>query len=63
MPVSDDFQSTGPRFRMLENISVKYYKPGDRFTKVIVNRKSNITLTISLCAHIRAFHQSLEGKK
>jgi hypothetical protein len=56
MLVSDDFQSTGPRFRMLENISVKYYKPGDRFTKVIVNRKSNITLTISLRARVRAFH-------
>ena len=31
-------------------------RPGDRFTKVIVNRKSKITLRISLRAHIRAFH-------
>ena len=30
--------------------------PGDRFTKVIVNRKSKITLTISLRARILAFH-------
>jgi hypothetical protein len=30
--------------------------PGDRFTKVIVNRKSKITLKISLRARIRAFH-------
>ena len=29
---------------------------GDRFTKVIVNRKSKITLKISLRARIRAFH-------
>jgi hypothetical protein len=33
--------------------------PGDRFTKVIVNRKSKITLKISLRARIRAFHQLL----
>ena len=32
------------------------YSPGDRFTKVIANRKSKINLTISLCARIRAFH-------
>ena len=31
-------------------------RPGDRFTKVIVNRKSKITLKISLRAGIRAFH-------
>ena len=31
-------------------------KTGDRFTKVIVNRKSKITLTISLRARICAFH-------
>ena len=30
--------------------------PGDRFNKEIVNRKSKITLTISLRARIRAFH-------
>jgi hypothetical protein len=30
--------------------------PGDRFTKVIENRKSKITLKISLRARIRAFH-------
>jgi hypothetical protein len=30
--------------------------PGDRFTKVIVSRKSKITLKISLRARIRAFH-------
>jgi hypothetical protein len=30
--------------------------PGDRFTKVIVNRKSKITLKISLRARICAFH-------
>jgi hypothetical protein len=30
--------------------------PGDRFTQVIVNRKSKITLKISLRARIRAFH-------
>jgi len=30
--------------------------PSDRFTKVIVNRKSKITLKISLRARIRAFH-------
>ena len=35
---------------------VKPVKPGDRFTKVIVNRKSKITLKISLRARIRAFH-------
>jgi hypothetical protein len=29
---------------------------GDRFTKVIVNRKSKITLKISLRARIRAFY-------
>ena len=29
---------------------------GDRFTKVIVNRKSKFTLKISLRARIRAFH-------
>ena len=29
---------------------------GDRFTKVIVNRKSKITLKISLRVRIRAFH-------
>jgi hypothetical protein len=29
---------------------------GDRFTKVIVNRKSKITLKISLRARMRAFH-------
>jgi hypothetical protein len=29
---------------------------GERFTKVIVNRKSKITLKISLRARIRAFH-------
>jgi hypothetical protein len=29
---------------------------GDRFTKVIVKRKSKITLKISLRARIRAFH-------
>jgi hypothetical protein len=32
------------------------YSSGDRFTKVIVNRKSKITLKISLRARIRAFH-------
>jgi hypothetical protein len=32
------------------------YPSGDRFTKVIVNRKSKITLKISLRARIRAFH-------
>jgi hypothetical protein len=32
------------------------YTSSDRFTKVIVNRKSKITLTISLRARIRAFH-------
>ena len=31
-------------------------RPGDHFTKVIVIRKSKITLTISLRARIRAFH-------
>ena len=31
--------------------------PGDHFTKVIVNRKSKITLKISLRARIRAFHK------
>ena len=31
-------------------------RPGDRFTKVIVNRKSIITLKIFLRARIRAFH-------
>jgi len=31
-------------------------RAGDRFTKVIVNRKSKITLKISLRARIRAFH-------
>jgi hypothetical protein len=30
--------------------------PDDRFTKVIVNRKSKINIPISLCARIRAFH-------
>ena len=34
----------------------KTLAPGDRFTKVIVNRKSKITLKISLRARIRAFH-------
>jgi hypothetical protein len=33
-----------------------WFSPGDRFTKVIVNRKSKITLKISLRARIRAFH-------
>ena len=34
-----------------------FTSPGDRFTKVIVNRKSKITLKISLRgARIRAFH-------
>jgi hypothetical protein len=37
-------------------INVYCWKPGDRFTKVIVNRKSKITLKISLRARIRAFH-------
>ena len=32
------------------------YGTGDRFTKVIVNRKSKITLKISIRARIRAFH-------
>ena len=32
------------------------YGTGDRFTKVIVNRKSKITLKIYLRARIRAFH-------
>ena len=35
---------------------INMYTPGDRFTKVIVNRKSKITLKISLRARIRAFH-------
>ena len=32
------------------------HSPSDCFTKVIVNRKSKITLKISLRACIRAFH-------
>jgi hypothetical protein len=36
---------------------------GDRFTKVIVNRKSKITLKISLRARIRAFHQTSPNRK
>ena len=36
---------------------------GDRFTKVIVNRKSKITLTISLRARIRAFHKTSPNLK
>jgi hypothetical protein len=32
------------------------YTAGDRFTKVIVNRNSKITLKTSLRARIRAFH-------
>ena len=37
--------------------------PGDRFTKVIVNRKSKITLKISLRARIRAFHYTSRNLK
>ena len=35
---------------------IKNDNSGNRFTKVIVNRKSKITLKISLRARIRAFH-------
>ena len=44
-------------FSIFSNTSLKY-SSGDRFTKVIVNRKSKITLTISLRAriHVRGFH-------
>ena len=35
---------------------IRRFNVGDRFTKVIVNRKSKITLKISLRARIRAFH-------
>ena len=35
---------------------ILWKRPGDRFTKVIVIRKSKITLTISLPARTRAFH-------
>jgi hypothetical protein len=37
-------------------VEYKCEQPGDRFTKVIVNRKSKITFKISLRARIRAFH-------
>ena len=36
--------------------TILWKRPGDRFTKVIVIRKSKITLMISLRARIRAFH-------
>ena len=39
-----------------DGLEYKPYATGDRFTKVIVNRKSKITLKISLRARIRAFH-------
>ena len=41
---------------LLQVLVVRSVYPGDRFTKVIVNRKSKITLKISLRARIRAFH-------
>ena len=37
--------------------------PSDRFNKEIVNRKSKITLTISLRARICAFHQTSLKRK
>ena len=42
--------------RIISSFHVLRSVPGDRFTKVIVNSKSKITLTISLRARIRAFH-------
>jgi hypothetical protein len=41
--------------RSLTSFRLNWF-PGDRFTKVIVNCKSKITLKISLRARIRAFH-------
>jgi hypothetical protein len=40
----------------LTNVLLASSVLGDRFTKVIVNRKSKITPTISLRARMRAFH-------
>lgn len=45
-----------PIFKKGDKSKAVNYRPGDRFTKVIVNRKSKITLKISLRARIRAFH-------
>jgi hypothetical protein len=42
--------------RIISSSHVLRSVPGDRFSKVIVNRKSKITLTISLRARIREFH-------
>ena len=42
--------------RIISSSHVLLFFPGNRFTKVIVNRKSKIILTISLRARIRAFH-------
>ena len=42
--------------RIISSSHVLRSVPGDRFSKVIVNRKSKITLTISLRASIREFH-------
>ena len=42
---------------------ILWKRPGDRFTKVIVIRKSKITLTISLRVRIRVFHQTSPNRK
>ena len=42
--------------RIISSSHVLRSVPGDRFSKVIVNRKSTITLTISLRASISEFH-------
>ena len=42
--------------RIISSSHVLLFFPGDRFTKVIVNRKSKIILKISLRARIRSFH-------
>ena len=48
-------QNNSPYLSQVLNITFQY-KSGDPFTKVIVNRKSKIILTISLHARIHAFH-------
>ena len=49
--------------RIISSSHVLRSVPGDRFSKVIVNRKSTITLTISLRASIREFHYTSLNRK
>jgi hypothetical protein len=51
---NDDYRPVQIFLKQIEIYLVNH--PGDRFTKVIVNRNSKINLKISLRARMRAFH-------